>query len=455
MDRALVIGLDGMPRSLLHRLIDQGLVPRLSEVVADQGCAELVAPVPEISSTSWATFLTGVNPARHGIYGFVDLLPDSYRTYFPNVEHLRAPPLWQHAADAERTTVCLNVPSTYPAPTIDGTLVSGFVAPQLERAVRPKWLVEPLRGMDYELDVEVGDVRADPDGFVDRVRRSLSARTKAFRYLLGIQPWDLAVAVFTETDRLQHFLWRAVDDPADPLHEACMAFYRQVDAAVGQIMDLTPDVRPILVSDHGFGPAHCQFYVNAWLRARGWLAPLDRTEQLSELDGSSLVFALDPARFYTNRASRFPHGRLSDVAADELAAQLVDELTALRWSGTDVGPNVDGPLVFDEVLTGEQAYRGPLFEQAPDVVAVPARGVQARGAFPARDLVAPDVLTGTHTRGDAVLSVPGGTVADRADMTDVAPTVFGELGVSPRGLDGVDVAKSRAVSEFGTVGGTS
>jgi predicted AlkP superfamily phosphohydrolase/phosphomutase len=457
-DRALVIGLDGMPRSLLHRLIDKGLVPRLAEVVADSGCAELVAPVPEISSTSWATFLTGVNPGRHGIYGFVDLEPDSYRTFFPNAENLWAPPLWQHAGDHGHVTACLNVPGTYPAPDINGTLVSGFVAPVLDRAVSPQWLAEPLRALNYELDVEVGDVRADPEGFIGRVRRSLTARTKAFRHLLRNQPWDLAVAVFTETDRLQHFLWRAVDDPADPLHDACMAFYQQVDAAVGEVMDLAPDVAPILVSDHGFGPASCQFHVNAWLRERGWLAPVDEVDRLPNVDGSSQVFALDPARFYVHRADRFPRGALSDPAADALAAQLADELRGLRWSGANVGPDVDGPLVFDEVISGEEAYHGPLSGLAPDVVAVPARGVQARGAWRSTDLVVPDVLTGTHTRGDAVLSVPGGTIADRADMTDVAPTVLAALGVPVPSLDldGKDVARSRASQEPEIVsGGTS
>ncbi|ONI76180.1 hypothetical protein ALI144C_36515 [Actinosynnema sp. ALI-1.44] len=453
-DRALVIGLDGMPRSLLHRLIDGGTLPRLAEVVADSGCAELIAPVPEISSTSWATFLTGVNPGKHGVYGFVDLVPGGYGTYFSNVTHLSATPLWRHAADAGLETVCLNVPGTYPAPDVHGTLVSGFVAPVIERAVRPQWLVDPLRALDYELDVEVGDVRGDPSGFVARVRRCLTARTEAFKYLLGTRPWDLAVAVFTETDRLQHFLWRAVDDPADPLHGEILEFYRQVDTAVGTVMDLAPDVRPILVSDHGFGPAHCQFYVNAWLRERGWLAPLGQTANLSDVDSSSRVFALDPARFYVNRKGRFPRGALSDSAADDLAVEVADGLRALRWAGTQVGADVDGPLVFDEVLPGEQVYHGVRAHDGPDVVAVPARGVQARGGFQVGELVVPDVLTGTHTRSDAVLSVPGGTSTFLADMTDVAPTALAEVGVFPDGLDGRDIARAR-VQPHPVPGGTS
>ncbi len=156
--RALVIGLDGMPRSLLFELAERGVLPNLTELLGQGHCAELIAPVPEISSTSWASFLTGTNPGRHGIYGFVDLAGDGYRTYFPNVADLREPALWQHAGSAGRDTACLNVPGTYPAPVIRGTLISGFVAPEFDRAVTPAGLGGALRGFGYELDMEVGDV---------------------------------------------------------------------------------------------------------------------------------------------------------------------------------------------------------------------------------------------------------------------------------------------------------
>ncbi|WP_263247612.1 alkaline phosphatase family protein [Saccharopolyspora rosea] len=439
--RTLVIGLDGMPKSLLEELAAGGVVPRLAEVLAGSGRAELLAPVPEISSTSWATFLTGVNPARHGIFGFVDLVPGEYRTYFPNAGHLRAPALWEHAADDGLTTVCLNVPGTYPAPDIRGTVVSGFVAPRLDRAVRPQRLVAPLRRAGYELDVEIGDVAADPAGFLGRVHRSLRARTRAFRFLLAERPWDLAVAVFTETDRFQHFLWNRVQ--GGPAPEA-LDFYRSVDAAVGQLLDSVPDVTPFLVSDHGFGPAHCQFHVNAWLREQGLLAGLDTCPKLSAVDSASRVFALDPARFYVHREDRFPRGAVGDAEADELVELLAARLRALRWSGSEVGPHVDGPPLLDGVHLREKVYAGPHLDEAPDLVAVPARGVQLRGSFTSRSVTAPDVLTGTHTRDDAVFTVPGAVRVPRVGMADAAATVLAAAGVRVAGLDGADVARGRS-----------
>lgn len=448
MDRhALVIGLDGMPRTLLTRLAGDGTMPHTAALLAEGHCAELLAPVPEISSTSWATFLTGTNPGRHGIYGFTDLTPgEGYRIRFPGVGQLREPPLWELASRAGRRTLCLNVPGTYPAPAIDGVLVSGFVAPELERAVSPPRLLPLLRGLDYELDVEVGDVAADPAAFLGRAVRALRARTRAMERLLRQEAWDLAVAVLTETDRVHHFLWRAVADPADPLHEDVLGFYRLVDDCVATLVrTLPPDGELFLMSDHGFGPAACQVYLNAWLRESGWLAGLDACPDLTAVDARSTAFALDPARVYLNRKSRFPGGGLTDAEADEAAHEIARELAALRCDGTRLGPDVDGPLLVRDLYRAPEVYHGPLLGNAPDLVAVPAPGVQLRGGWGGTATVRDDILTGTHTRDDAVFYRRGapapapGTAGGPLDMTDVAPTVLASLGIHPGGLDGAAV----------------
>jgi len=444
--RVLVIGLDGMPCTLLQALAAQGVMPTIERLLAEGACRELLAPVPEISSTAWATFLTGANPARHGVFGFIDLVPGGYDTYFPNVTDLRVAPLWRHAAKAGLTTLCLNVPGTYPAPAIRGALVAGFVAPSMERAVQPPRLLSTLRELGYQLDVAVGDVAADREGFLGRVREALLARARAFDLLLREERWDLAVAVITETDRLQHFLWHDLVTEGSPLHEPVLDLYRAVDGCVARLeASLGPDDALFLMSDHGFGPAHCQFYVNAWLRQRGLLALPPDTAPLA-LDGATRAFALDPARIYLHRRDRFPAGSLSGGEADALTGELAAELAALRWrpgaAGPEVGPEVDGPPLVAAVHRPEEVYRGPLLAQAPDLIAVPAAGVQLRGSWRHGPLLGSDALTGTHTRDNALLYARGRAIeAATADMTDVAPTVLGALGLDSLGdVDGSDLA---------------
>jgi predicted AlkP superfamily phosphohydrolase/phosphomutase len=196
--------------------------------------------------------------------------------------------------------------------------------------------------------------------------------------------------------------------------------YTQVDDCLARLVEPCADDDGIaLVSDHGFGPADCQFHVNAWLRAEGHLASAQDSSTLADLDERTSVFALDPARLYLHRPGRFPRGRsgLGDAFVDDLVATLLD----LRWAGR--------PVV-DRVYRREEVYRGPLLDRAPDLVVMPAPGVQLRGAFAADAVVRPDVFTGTHTRGNAVFYLRGDAVLpDPMDMADVAPVLLERLGV--------------------------
>ena len=54
-----------------------------------------VSSIPEISSVAWSSAITGVNPGKHGIFGFTDLAKGSYITTFPNYLALKAPAFWE------------------------------------------------------------------------------------------------------------------------------------------------------------------------------------------------------------------------------------------------------------------------------------------------------------------------------------------------------------------------
>ncbi|MEU8588288.1 alkaline phosphatase family protein [Streptomyces sp. NPDC048664] len=440
---AMVIGLDGVPYWLLRDLARQGVMPKTAGLLAEGSLRAMSAPVPEISSTSWASFLTGTDPGTHGIYGFVDLRPGTYRTYFPHYGDLKAPPLWDAVDRAGGRSVIMNVPSTYPAPPLRGTLVSGFVAPDFDRAVHPPSLRAPLRAMDYQLDVEVGDVSGDPDGFLDRVDAALAARRAAFAHVLA-DGWDLAVCVITETDRVHHFLWSSLTDPSARLHGRILDFYRAVDEAVAELADRAGDGGLFIASDHGFGPAHTQFYLNAWLRQAGYLALPSDAASLEEIDERTRAFALDPGRVYLNTRDRFPRG---GAAVDP--AELGERLLSLRLTEDGrVTEGGDGQPVVAEVLSGPRIYSGPCAGDAPDLVVMPAPGVQIRGAWATDRLTGDAPLTGTHTRPDATFWCRGDHGTEPLHMRDVAPTVLAAAGIAPPpGTEGRDIRVTRPRGE--------
>src|SRR5918992_2204040 len=124
--RVVVVGLDGVPASYLSERMEAGAMPALAELLGQGRLMAMESSVPPVSSVAWASLTTGVNPGRHGIYGFTELRPGTYDLRFPNDTSILVPRVWDRLADEGLRSVVLNVPGTYPARAPAGSLlVSG------------------------------------------------------------------------------------------------------------------------------------------------------------------------------------------------------------------------------------------------------------------------------------------------------------------------------------------
>ena len=70
--------------------------------------------------------MTGVNPGKHNIFGFIDRDPATYKQFIPTSYHMKAKTLWEVLSDAGRRVIVVNVPVTYPPRTVNGILVLQF-----------------------------------------------------------------------------------------------------------------------------------------------------------------------------------------------------------------------------------------------------------------------------------------------------------------------------------------
>ena len=55
----MVIGIDGVPYELLKRFADEGVMPNVKRLMDQYSLKQTRAPLPEVSSVSWASFMTG------------------------------------------------------------------------------------------------------------------------------------------------------------------------------------------------------------------------------------------------------------------------------------------------------------------------------------------------------------------------------------------------------------
>jgi predicted AlkP superfamily phosphohydrolase/phosphomutase len=433
--RVAVIGLDGVGAPLVEHLTDAGVMPRLAALRRAGSLGRMRSTIPTISNVSWTSVVTGVNPGTHGIYGFTDVRRDSYALTFPNFGHVRAPTLWDALGACGKTTIVLNVPGTYPAKDIKGVMVSGFVAVSLERAVRPASALGVLRDHGYRIDVDYVNADQRPAAFFADLFATLGARRRVLRHYLASSDWDCFLGVVTETDRLHHYFWSAYVDPHHPWHQRFLDFYAEVDAALGELVDvLDDDTALFIVADHGHTAIESECYPNAWLRAEGLLAlRADATAgraSMADLDRTSRVFILDPGRVYVNLAGRFAEGVVRPGAeAEDLLARVAAGMLALEYPG----PAVHGTRrPVRAVYRRDELYTGPCLADAPDAVLHFHDGFDLKGALGPTELFGRSALTGMHTYDDALFYVnrPGFPVDDLA-ITDLAPTFLALLGCSP------------------------
>lgn len=472
--RVAVIGLDAADWEFLDPWLREGDLPNLSRLATEGARGPLASTLPPFSGPAWATFMTGLDPGGHGLFDFVMEDPRTGRPVLARSDLVGGRTIWEAAAAGGRRAVVVNVPVTWPPRPYDGVIVTGMLTPKGKPFAHPPGLVEEIRArlpdyrcdFDVELKAEPGEMRASLDGI---------ARQNAdlMLHLLGRGSWDLFVGVFTTTDRAKHLFWGERET-------FVREHYRKVDRAVGDLLAAAgPDALVLLLSDHGFHTVRTKFYMNRWLRQRGWLGvrPAKPAEATSEeekglREGLEVflkpartkrgLFArlfgrrdeeggleVDPARtrayLYSawtngvkvNLRGRGPGGIVEPGAEYErLRDGIIAGLRELRFPGSD------RPL-FDWVGRREEAYRGARMEWAPDVVTRSAgfRVICGKNLDEGRLLRESEHEAGAHSdTGILVLHGPGvrrGARLEGARIVDVAPTVLWGLGLEvPAGLDG-------------------
>lgn len=434
--RVVLLGLDGTPYTLVKRFIEDGTMPHMGELVRRGTLLQMDTSIPDISSVAWTSFMTGANPGRHGIYGFLDLQPNSYKVYFPNSTHIHSETLWDVVGGAGRRSIVVNVPSTYPAKPLNGVLVSGFVAIDLNKATYPPRLVPKLRELDYRIDVDARKVQQSHDALMEDILKTLGRRIETLLYLFDAEEWDLFIGVITCTDRLQHFFWDAIEDENHKYHSAFREFYRRADNFLGQIAERLRDETLLIMSDHGFTGIKKQVYLNRWLMDNGYLKLNDNARSIEDIAEGSRAFALDPGRVYVNVKGRYPHGAVEASDRNKLAVEIKQGLSEIADGGVPIAMRV---------YERDELYSGPLTGSAPDLCVQSVYGYDLKGAVNKKALMDNEVFTGMHTQDDATLFVNSPASAFRAGkphITDVAPTVLEALGLGvPKTMDGRSLFK--------------
>ena len=410
--KVLVIGLDGATFTVLNPLMKKGYLPNLSSMIENGVHGVLQSTMPPYSAQAWASFMTGKNPGKHGLFDFRAPVMINVVRPFTNSTFIRSKTLWRLLSDAGKRVGIINVPMTYPPEEVNGFMISGIMT----STIRDKCFYPA------ELSQKAGDYPPEPDWdayrevgkkdtgdvilrLVNEVTNLSKKRGEAALSLLQGTDWDCSVIVFTSVDRLQHFAWKYLDpdhqdyrlDEANKYMESLAGYYSCLDKIIGDLIQAAgKDVHVVVLSDHGFGPQYKKFFINKWMVEQGLLSLIETKRKwrsyLRKFDVAG-IRRIIPSKLtrrvrtsftvfncidwphtrayagtsseqgiFINLKGREPFGTVSPGKEYQaVVAEVCEKLDKL------VDPDT-GEKVVSKVFLRDELYRGPHTELAPDII---------------------------------------------------------------------------------------
>lgn len=254
MKKAAVIGLDGVSWSILNMLFRHKAMPNLHELIRNSVRGILPSTIPPESAPCWTSIATGVNPGKHGIFGFTrpnKNFDDIQILSSHDVKYLR---IHEMVAVQNLKSVCVNQLLTYPIKRITGSyVITSWLSPEIKyspeigqyaRKYRGPTLSRPTTLFNKDWDAEYAD---------------LSSRVDTVNTLMQKIDWDLFWVIYSESDHLLHRYYDLVTNR----ERNVMRLFGKIDETFGLVKEIADLV--IVVSDHGFTKYNYAVYMNTLL----------------------------------------------------------------------------------------------------------------------------------------------------------------------------------------------
>lgn len=475
--KSVLIGLDGATFSILDPLMAQDVMPFLKTFVDSGVRAELRSVIPPLTPPAWTSLMTGRSPGHHGIFDFFQLgSPGSKQIRLATSKDVRCETIWSIANRHNLRTTVLNFPVTFPPPTLDGYLVSGWMPwRQLRLGCHPPSLYDRLKAlpgfnarelaMDMELESKATE-GCNEDEYVAWVELHMRREQHwldVLRYLMREDSTDLMAILFDGPDKIQHLCWRFLDPtlwPATPtaleqkIRNLCFNYFRQLDQVLKDVVTIAGDEATVLIaSDHGFGVTKEVFHINAWLEQAGYLTWSDQAVSAKDKPGtlgmghlSRHTQWLDWERTKAYTATPTSNG-IHFVMADQNGGKGVqfeqyDQFRIELMEGLYnlIDPATGEPVV-SRIWLREEAFPGSAGVLAPDLT-LTLRDGGLVSILPAEtSLKSRPIPVGTHRPIGVFMAngpgIRGGVTLPELSILDVAPLLLYSLGLDiPDDMEG-------------------
>jgi len=395
--RTAVLGLDAMSWDYLNKLFRNGVVPNISKYFLRSVKGSILA-IPPITPPSWASIMTGVNPGKHGIFGFFKYVKtgNKWEQRLITANDLKYPRLHEKLSLLGIKTFIMNPIPDYPLiPVPKATIISNMFFTPRPLSYPSEALIKYFGGRkDYVKEISSTGCKLISD-YVSVVEDYLSAVEKAIN-----EDYKLLWINLIIPDRIFHECPKILVSNAVSINEKKL--FELVDKLAKVLRENSDNF--IIISDHGFSKYTNLVSVNDILVKEGFARTAEYRpfRNFSEFDEKAknkerATIRIDPyilelleklrvksiARFFVrnflesllNKRIILSYKRWPDITASQAFMPDKDSfgiyLNNHQLKGEIIDVLVKKYNKFIDVYEREKIYWGIHVSGAPDLVIIP------------------------------------------------------------------------------------
>jgi predicted AlkP superfamily phosphohydrolase/phosphomutase len=420
--KTFILSIDSGCWEYLDPLLEQGRMPNLSRLIERGTRGVLESTMPPVTPVAFSSFITGLNPGKHGIFDWSVQVDKEGRFQSANAVLRRGVPFWTYLNRWGVRVGLINIPVTYPPEPLDGFMIVGISVPESSRNLtHPASILDEVEAKygPYYVDVPMSILRDEGiEAYTSAWCVHEDRQTEVALDLIDRYDVQVLALNYVGLDRLNHF---------SPDFVCIERVLENVDRNIGRFMKHFPNANFMIMSDHGSRRLKGAFLLGKWLVQHGFLSHGEKSLRipryeinfaLSRLLGEhyglnglgekmlrrllGMLFWITPLtlaepawRFLARRASEAFAYRLTDridfpvtkayvrsnsgpiivnmgrrgqpgpiTSADyeQVRQALIDELSR-------VSDPFSGKPVFRKIYGREEIYHGDAMELAPDLIA--------------------------------------------------------------------------------------